>query len=117
MPPPPDLTLLSQTEKDALIRALWQRLEMAERRIAELEAKLGEPPKTPDNSSVPPSNGEKANRPDKAKRQGPCRGSLGRTGGGRSLACDPDETVIAKPALAKARGSLLCALPDGVDGC
>ena len=96
MPPPPDLTLLSQTEKDALIRALWQRLEMAERRIAELEAKLGEPPKTPDNSSVPPSKGEKANQPDKAKRQGPRRGSLGRTGGGRSLACDPDETVIAK---------------------
>jgi transposase len=29
-------------------------------RIAELEAKLGLPPKTPDNSSVPPSKGQKA---------------------------------------------------------
>jgi transposase len=96
VPPPPDLTLLSQAEKDALIRALWQRLDVAERRIAELETKLGEPPKTPDNSSVPPSKGQKANQPEKAKRQGPRRGSLGRTGGGRSLACDPDETVIAK---------------------
>ena len=30
-------------------------------RIAELEAKLGTPPKTPDNSSLPPSRGQKAN--------------------------------------------------------
>jgi transposase len=96
VPPPPDLTLLSHAEKDALILALWQRLDLAERRIEELEAKLGEPPKTPDNASVPPSKGQKANQVEKAKRQGPRRGSLGRTGGGRPLACDPDETVIAK---------------------
>ena len=38
----------------SLIRALWQRLDASERRIAELEAELGEPTKTPDNSSVPP---------------------------------------------------------------
>ena len=56
----PDLNHLSHAEKDALIRALWQRLDAAERRIAELEAKLGEPPKTPDNSSLPPSKGQKA---------------------------------------------------------
>jgi hypothetical protein len=37
----PDLSRPSQTEKDALILALWRRLEAAERRIAELEAKLG----------------------------------------------------------------------------
>jgi transposase len=30
-------------------------------RIAELEAKQGEPPKTPDNSSLPPSHGQKRN--------------------------------------------------------
>jgi len=96
VPPLPDLSHLSHAEKDALIRALWQRLDAAERRIGELEAKLGEPPKTPDNSSVPPSKGQKPNQPEKAKRQGPRRGSLGRTGGGRPLACDPDETVIAK---------------------
>jgi transposase len=96
VPQLPDLNYLSNAEKDALIRALWQRLDAAERRIAELEAKLGEPPKTPDNSSVPPSKGQKANQPEKAKRQGPRHGSLGRRGGGRPPACDPDETVIAK---------------------
>jgi transposase len=53
----PDLSQLSHAEKDALILALWRRLDAAERRIAELEAKLAEPPKTPDNSSVPPSKG------------------------------------------------------------
>ena len=96
MPSLPDLSHLSHAEKDALIRALWQRLDTAERRIAELESKLGEPPKTPDNSSVPPSKRQKANQLAKVKRQGPRRGSLGRKGGGRALACDPDETVIAK---------------------
>jgi len=63
-----------------------------------LEAKLGTPPKTPDNSSVPPSKGHKPNRPEKPKRQGPRKGSLGREGGGRALVADPDEVVVAKPA-------------------
>ena len=65
--------------------------------MAELEAKLGVPPKTPDNSSVPPSKGHKPNRAKKAKRSGPRQGSLGRTGGGRALAANPDEVVTAKP--------------------
>jgi hypothetical protein len=43
VPRPPDFNDLSHVEKDALIRALWQRLEAAEQRIAELEARLGEP--------------------------------------------------------------------------
>jgi transposase len=96
VPQLPDLSDLSHAEKDALIRALWQRLEAAERRIAELEARLGEPSKTPDNSSLPPSKGQKPNKPETGKRIGPRQGSLGRKGGGRPLACDPDETVTAK---------------------
>jgi transposase len=93
----PDLSRLSHAEKDALIRAMWQRLMAAERRIAELEAKLGTPPKTPDNSSLPPSKGQKPNQRNKAERQGPRQGSLGRKGGGRPLACEPDETITSKP--------------------
>jgi len=93
----PDLTGLSHDEKDALIRALWAQVETLTARVADLEAKLDEPPKTPDNSSVPPSQGKKANRAAKPKPEGPRKGSLGRKGGGRLLAEDPDETVIARP--------------------
>jgi transposase len=94
--PHPNLSQLSHAEKDALILALWQRLETAEQRIAELETKQNEPTKTPDNSSVPSSKGNKPNQPEKTKRSGPRQGSVGRKGGGRPLACDPDETVTAK---------------------
>jgi transposase len=48
------------------------------------------------NSSLPPSKGQKPNHPEKTERIGPRKGSLGRKGGGRPLACDPDETVTAK---------------------
>src|SRR3954452_16314137 len=68
MTPPRDLH-----DKDALIAALMARIEalvagnealVAENaalaaRVAGLEVKLGLPPKTPDNSSVPPSKGQK----------------------------------------------------------
>jgi transposase len=91
MTPPPDLSRLTEAEKDALILALWAR-------VAELEARLDAPPKTPGNSSLPPSRGRKANRPEKARPPGPRRGSLGREGGGRPLAEEPDQRVIAKAA-------------------
>src|ERR1039458_1272021 len=61
MTPPPDLA-----DKDALIATLLAQIEalMAVNarltaRVEELEAKLGLPPKTPDNSSTPPSRGQK----------------------------------------------------------
>jgi transposase len=92
----PDLSHLSHAEKDALIRMLWAQVQSLTARVAALEARLGEPSKTPDNSSLPPSKGQKPNQPEKAKRIGPRKGSLGRKGGGRPLACDPDETVTAK---------------------
>jgi transposase len=94
----PDLTSLSHDEKDALIRALWAQVQALTARVAELEAKLGVPPKTPDTSSLPPSQGKKPNRGDRPARTGPRRGSLGRKGGGRHLAEAPDETITARPS-------------------
>ncbi|HWE20344.1 MAG TPA: IS66 family transposase [Hyphomicrobiaceae bacterium] len=57
-------------------------------RVAELEARLGQPPKTPDNSSLPPSRGQKANAElSTAKPQ-----RKGRPGVARRLAENPDAT-------------------------
>jgi transposase len=95
---PPDLRTLTEAEKDALIRALWAQAQTLTARVAELEARLNQPPKTPGNSSLPPCMGHKANRPEKAKRAGPRQGSLGRAGGGRPLAEEPDQLVIAQAA-------------------
>src|SRR5208337_5451527 len=110
----PDISGLSHAQKDALIGSLMAQVAALVARVAALEARLGEPPKTPDNSSLPPSKGQKPNQAEKAERNDPRQGSLGRKGGGRPLACDPDETVIAKPAPAKAGGRGLHALPGGV---
>jgi len=59
--------LLSHEQKDALIHSLMARLAAMEARVAELEAKLEQPPKTPDNSSLPPSKGQKPSEPSKPK--------------------------------------------------
>jgi transposase len=59
-------------------------------RIAELEAKLGNPPKNPDNSSLPPSKGQKPNLPDRGKK--PRRGRPGVT---RALTEHPDRIIEA----------------------
>jgi transposase len=48
--------VLSQAET---IATLTRQVEILTVRVAELEAKLGLPPKTPDNSSTPPSHGRK----------------------------------------------------------
>jgi transposase len=88
MTPPVDLGKLTSEEKDALILSLLER-------IAELEARLGEPPKDSGNSSVPPSRDRKANRPRRPRglRR---EASVGRAGGGRALHPDPDEVVITR---------------------
>ena len=52
--------ILAQAET---IKALTRQVEVLTARVAELEAKLGEPPKTPDNSSLPPSKGQKPSAP------------------------------------------------------
>ena len=60
-------------------------------RIADLEAKLGQPPKTPTNSSLPPSRGQKANVAEQAPPAAKTR-RKGRPGVARLLCTNPDET-------------------------
>ena len=78
---PPDLGLLDSAGKDALILALFERLNDLTARLeileaenaalraenAELRAKLNLPPKKPDNSSTPPSRGHKGSEGEQRK--------------------------------------------------
>ena len=92
-----DLSTLSHAEKDALILSLLPlmgQLEAALARVGELEKRLAafeRPAKTPDNSSLPPSKGQKSERPaaDKPPRKS-------RPGFGRALEANPDRVVDAK---------------------
>jgi transposase len=99
----PDLSQLSDADKDRLILGLIGRLAAAQEtiatqasRIAALEARLDElsrPPKTPDNSSKPPSQGQKQDR------SAPGAGRLARKsrpGVGRTLHPNPDRVVEAR---------------------
>ena len=105
--PSRDLTKLSHAEKDALIAALMARLVAADAqiaqqneriaiqdaRIAALEARLGEltgPPKTPGNSSKPPSQGQKPDKPSPDAARPPRKG---RPGAGRALHPNPDRVI------------------------
>lgn len=74
--------------RDERIDELLAQLKASNARIAELEAKLGGPPKTPDNSSLPPSRGQKTNAAPPAKK----RRRKGRPGAARQLAENPDAT-------------------------
>jgi hypothetical protein len=67
VPELPDLDHLSRAEKDAPIRALCQRLEAVQRRIAEREARLAKPGKTPDKPSM---RRREARRPTGRRRPG-----------------------------------------------
>jgi transposase len=75
----------------AQIEAQAQQISVLTARVAELEARLASPPKTPDNSSLPPSKGQKPNRPDPARK--PSRPS--RPGVARGLTEHPDRIIEA----------------------
>ena len=82
-----DLVVLILAQADVIDRQTARNDALA-KRVAELEAKLGKPPKTPDNSSVPPSQGHKPNRAERraAKRKG-------HPGVARALSENPDRIV------------------------
>src|SRR6516225_4009050 len=74
--------------RDERIDELLAQVKALSARIAELEAKRGGPPKTPGNSSLPPSRGQKANAEPPAVKQR----RKGRPGVARKLAEKPDAT-------------------------
>ena len=95
MTAPPDLADLSRSELEALVVSLFAQVaalatvnERLTARLAEVEARLAAPPKTPDNSSTPPSRGLKANRPAPPPKPGGPRG-----GHARRLHESPDAVV------------------------
>jgi transposase len=100
--PPEKIDSLADDVKPLVLELLRQNKELLGRvdelvtqnktllaRIADLEAGHGKPPKTPDNSSLPPSHGQKGNvaEPTRAKKA-----RKGRPGVARALAENPDAT-------------------------
>ena len=67
--------------------ALLDQIKTLNARIAELEGRNGRPPKTPTNSSLPPSSGQKANA-----AAGDTKRRKGRSGVARELCPNPDVT-------------------------
>ena len=76
--------------QQARIEALTAQVAALTEQVAALQAGLNVPPKTPDNSSTPPSQGEKPNRPDR-----PGKRRRGRPGVARALAEHPDHVIEA----------------------
>jgi transposase len=101
MSPPPDLPSLDSAAKDALILSLIARLDRLEAENARLRERLGLPPKTPDNSGVPPSQGMKPSgggAREKARR-------LRQAGAHRPLHPAPDECVDVRAEACGACGT------------
>ena len=105
---PEALDSFGKKELITIILAQAETINALRARIEELEEKLGLPPKTPDNSSKPPSSGQKANTPKKKKK--PRR--KGRAGVTRNLAASPDKVrdIFARACYASPR---TCPFPHG----
>jgi transposase len=90
--PPFDPSRLTPRQKDELIVDLSRVVEAQAARIAALEARLAatKPPKTPANSSLPPSRGLRATRPPRERKPRRRRDDPGVT---RALAAEPDHVV------------------------
>ena len=69
-------------------KTLLARIDELLARIAELEGRAGKPPKTPANSSLPPSSGRKANVAAATTK----KGRKGHPGVTRELCANPDVT-------------------------
>ncbi len=74
-----DLIALVLAQADVIARQT-AHIESLAKRVEALEAKRGKPPKTPDNSSVPPSQGQKSNRGERLLPGRSARAIPGRSG-------------------------------------
>src|SRR3954453_4171757 len=92
-----ELVGLSREELLELVRRQQAALAARAEKIRELEEELAQfrrPAKTPDNSSVPPSRGQKANRAERRGRKpGPRRGHVGAS----RVRGEPDVVVACRP--------------------
>jgi transposase len=87
-------------DKEVLVNLIVRLYE----RVTELEARVGRPPKTPGNSSVPPSVGYKPNRAERRrKKRGPKPGHQGLS---RRRAA-PDVIVRCRPTTCRGCGAVL----------
>jgi transposase len=106
------IALIRRLEAD--LAAVTAQLVAAQARIGELETELarrGGPPKTPENSSTPPSKGWKRERPPPGAA-GPKRGrAVGHLGTSRRRAL-PDAIVLCQPTHCAACGHDLTAGPQ-----
>src|ERR1700680_1456218 len=91
--PPEEIDSLNADSLKGLVMSLLAKIDdLSEQnkalraRIAELEGRAGKPPKTPTNSSLPPSSGQKANVADASAK----KSRKGRAGVARKLCANPD---------------------------
>jgi len=109
------VTDLSQASRDDLlgiIVELQATVAALQAQVVELQAQIasgGDPPKTPDNSSVPPSQGFKSNRAERrrATKRGPKRGHVGIS----HRRQEPDQIVRCHPATCRGCGTGLAQAP------
>jgi transposase len=95
----PDLKRLTESDKDALIQALWDELQ---------KIRVKQPKKTSKNSSLPPAKGFKASLNSSSSSEALRRtASAGRAGGGRQLSQTPDQIILAQVKGCKTCGASL----------
>jgi transposase len=91
-----ELVELSREELLELVRRQQEALAERDAKIRELEEELAQfrrPAKTPENSSVPPSRGQEANRSAGRRKLGPKRGHVGAS----RVRSEPDVVVECRP--------------------
>ena len=106
-----DLETLSREQLVDLVLAQAALIAELQRRVAELEARLGLPPKTPENSSLPPSQGRKPGSGGRRRKAG----RKGRPGVARAL--DPNPTAereVFADCCPHCRGALAAQRPAAV---